>query len=198
MGRTAPTYRRGYKREKLTVITTYGIILRDIDFFLKHYWNCIILDEAHAIKNENTSIYKCIQQLQSQFRLCLTGTPIENNLFELKSLYDFLMPNYFGSKKIFKQKFSDPICQKEDKQKENILKKLIHPFKLRRSKSEVLAELPKKIEDIRYCQLSEYQNTLYKEVLQKDASHIIEQIQSSPNNNLPYFRIFRVIQKTNN
>jgi SNF2 family DNA or RNA helicase len=186
-----------------TLITSYGILLRDISILSKTNWECVILDEAHIIKNSGTSTYKAVCKLNANMRLCLTGTPIENELKELKTLYDFMIPGYLGSDDYFKRQFLNPLSKEDNEKdeegksegevKKNELKKLINPLKMRRTKKEVLKDLPDKIEDLRHCMLSDEQVALYREVVSLKSSPIIDQL-SNDQTPIPYMHVFATLQ----
>lgn len=178
--------------EPLTLITSYGILLRDHKKLAETKWDAIILDEAHYIKNHKTMTYKAVCHLESRFRLCLTGTPMENHLGELKNLFDFLVPGYLGSNQFFNKEFIQPITQRHDLEQENLLQKLLYPIKLRRTKQEVLSELPEKIEDIRYCSLSSEQASLYQQALSQRVRPLLDKIESAEN--VSYLHIFKTLQ----
>lgn len=175
-----------------TVITSYGVLLRDIKKLSEFNWHSIILDEAHYVKNNNTATYRAACKLNSKIRLCLTGTPMENHLGELKNLFDFLVPGYLGSDEYFRKNFISPI-QNKDMETELALQKLIHPLKLRRTKKQVLSDLPAKVEDIRHCGLSPEQVKLYREVINMRAKPLLNQIadDAAP---VPYLHVFAVLQ----
>lgn len=175
-----------------TLLTSYGILLRDYKKLAERKWDVIVLDEAHYIKNHKTMTYKAVCLIQSNFRLCLTGTPMENHLGELKNLFDFLVPGYLGSTHFFNKEFMIPIIQNHDIEKENTLQKLIYPLKLRRTKQEVLKDLPNKVEDIRYCRLSNEQSSLYQNALKKRAQPLLEKIESEKS--IPYLHVFTLLQ----
>ena len=175
-----------------TLITSYGVLLRDIKQLSEIEWDVVILDEAHFVKNNSTSTYKSACKLNSSLRICLTGTPLENHLGELKSLFDFLVPGYLGSDDYFRQKFIKPIEQEHDHSIELQLQKLIHPFKLRRVKENVLPELPAKIEDIRHCDLSAEQVKLYKGIVDAKVNPLIEQLEDE-SNAVPYLHVFATL-----
>ena len=120
------------------VLTTYSILSRDAECMSKIQWNYVVLDEAQKIKNHNAQMSKAARFLKAQHRLALTGTPIENRLTELWSIFDFLMPGYLGSIQDFKARYENPITKYQDDEKREVLKKIIHPFKLRRLKKDVL------------------------------------------------------------
>jgi superfamily II DNA or RNA helicase len=175
------------------LITSYGVLLRDIKHLINKRWDAIILDEAHYVKNHNTATYKAACKLNSKIRLCLTGTPMENHLGELKNLFDFLVPGYLGSDQYFKEHFLSPIEQEKDLDRELSLQKLVHPFKLRRIKETVLKDLPSKVEDIRHCYLSPGQVKLYREIIEMRARPLLDQLtnESSP---IPYLHVFATLQ----
>ena len=110
--------------KNLTCLTSYGVLLRDHKILTNISWDMVVLDEAHYIKNDRTSTYKAACLIESKFRLCLTGTPMENDLEELKNIFDFLVPGYLGSKQFFRKEFMTPIMKKHDLEKEHTLQKL--------------------------------------------------------------------------
>lgn len=156
------------------VIASYDIVRNDIDFFSAITWNYCILDEGHIIKNGKTKLSKAIKTLHANHRLILTGTPIQNNVLELWSLFDFLMPGFLGTEKQFIARFSRPILQSRDaksssKEQEagvlamDALHRQVLPFILRRMKEDVLKDLPPKIMQDYYCDLSPLQARLYED-----------------------------------
>jgi SNF2 family DNA or RNA helicase len=193
----------GYSRHELqerisnsncVVLTTYGIIMRDLEFLSQIPWKTLVLDEAHFVKNDKTAAYKSVCSLKSEFRLCLTGTPLENNLSELKTLFDFILPGYLGTRKNFREKFLQPI-ESACKIRETDLKRTIAPFKMRRTKKQVLQDLPEKVEDIRFCTLSDEQKTLYQQILEQKGQPLVEKIKSAKDSEpLPSMHILSIIQ----
>ncbi len=178
--------------ESPLLITSYGVLLRDIRQFVKINWDLVVLDEAHFAKNNDTATYQAVCRLNSRMRLCLTGTPMENHLGELKNIFDFLVPGYFGSNDYFKKQFVQPIGSGAIPERELALQKLIYPFKMRRTKSQVLKDLPPKVEDIRHCSLSEEQVDMYRKVLSLKATPLISQLkdESTP---IPYMHVFATL-----
>ncbi|MBP9709002.1 MAG: DEAD/DEAH box helicase [Oligoflexales bacterium] len=175
-----------------TIITSYGIVIRDIKEIAKQRWHGIVLDEAHLVKNSKTATYKAVCALNGDIRICLTGTPIENRLLELKSIYDFLLPGYLGSDEYFKKNIVNPIEIDKNLDAEIFLQRLAHPFKLRRIKTEVLKDLPEKIEDFRHCSLSDEQVKLYRETLALKASPLLDQMRDQ-NSSVPFLHVFATI-----
>lgn len=146
------------------IISTYGLIQRDKARFIDYSFYYLILDEAQSIKNARTKTTQIIQQIPAQHRLCLSGTPLENHLGELWSLFHFLMPGLLGDAKQFRQFFRSPIEKFNDDQKRSMLAKRVQPFMLRRTKNQVANELPDKTEMMRIIELTGYQRDLYEAI----------------------------------
>jgi SNF2 family DNA or RNA helicase len=146
------------------ILTTYPLLSRDKDTLLTHQYHILILDEAQMIKNPNTMAHRIVQQLRAQHRLCLTGTPMENHLGELWSLFHFLMPGFLGDNRKFTQTFRKPIEKRQDSDRQMALTRRVHPFMLRRTKEEVVSELPAKTEIVQYIELLPTQRDLYESV----------------------------------
>lgn len=144
------------------ILTTYGIVLRDIHAFRNIRFHYVILDESQKIKNPDSQTSKAVRLMQAAYRLVLTGTPVENNTLELWSQFAFLNPGLLGSLYQFKQTFSTPVEKHEDENRARLLQQLISPFVLRRTKDHVAPELPPKHEQIVLCPMSEQQEILYK------------------------------------
>jgi len=174
------------------LITSYGVLLRDIKHLGEVPWKAIILDEAHFVKNHETATYQAVCRLKSQIRVCLTGTPMENDLSELKNIFDFLVPGYLGSNEYFRRSYMTPISDGSAPETELALQKLIYPFKMRRTKVQVLPDLPAKVEDVRRCALSEEQVRLYREVVAMKANPLVEQLQDETTS-IPYLHVFATI-----
>lgn len=146
------------------IVTTYPLLVRDQTFLTAQEYHLLILDEAHIIKNPRAKATQIVQLLQAKHRLCLTGTPLENNLGELWSLFNFLLPGLLGDAKQFQRLFRIPIEKYQDEGRQIALAKRIAPFLLRRTKQEVMQELPAKIEMIRPIELEEAQRDLYESI----------------------------------
>ncbi len=176
------------------VVTTYSILSRDAESLSAIQWNYVVLDEAQKIKNHKAQMSKATKFLKARHRLALTGTPIENRLSELWSIFDFLMPGYLGSMQDFKSRYENPITKYQDGRKQETLKKIIHPFKLRRLKRDVLTELPPKTEEKRYCTLVPAQIVMYKDIINERGSHLIAKLkdESQP---VEYIHIFALLTK---
>ncbi|MFO7597887.1 MAG: DEAD/DEAH box helicase, partial [Desulfocurvibacter africanus] len=133
------------------------------------------LDEAQNIKNPNTITARSVRKLDTNMRLCLSGTPIENNLFELWSLFEFLMPGFLGSQHSFQRGIVKPI-KDGDEETLNYLRGRVRPFILRRTKSEVAKDLPPKIETIQYCNLADEQLELYAALAKKLKEQVMQTV----------------------
>ncbi len=146
------------------ILTTYSLMLRDKDFHSEQDYHFVILDEAQNIKNARSKRSQVIFKLKSKYRLCMTGTPMENHLGELWSLFHFLMPGFLGAQERFNRLFRTPIEKKGDYDRQIQLHQRIKPFMLRRTKEMVATELPAKTEIIRTVPLSGKQRDLYETV----------------------------------
>lgn len=161
---------QGEKKE--VVVASYGL-LQNREELLTQPWQTVILDEAQAIKNPQTKRWKAIMQLQAPVRVALTGTPLENHLGELWSLFQFINPGLLFSQKVFQEEFAGPIERQKDSEKLKALKELVAPYILRRLKSEVLKELPPKVEKYIYVEPSSKERAFY-EVYRKRAQKFLE------------------------
>ncbi len=158
------------------VLTTYGIVMRDIEYLKKYTFNYIVLDESQAIKNPSSQRFKAIKLLKSDNKLVLTGTPIENNTFDLYAQMTFANPGLLGNMSHFKKMFSIPIDKNKDKNIAQELKQLIDPFLLRRTKEQVATELPEKTEQVLYCTMEESQQKLYDAYRNKYRNFVLNKI----------------------
>ena len=148
-------------RDKDVIITSYDAFKRDIDFYQEQHFNNEIIDEAQYIKNPQTAAAKAVKSVAADHRFALTGTPIENQLSELWSIFDFLMPGFLNNYSQFRKNYETPIIKHHDRKAEDELKQLIQPFILRRLKKDVLKELPDKTEHLVYTPMIGQQAKLY-------------------------------------
>lgn len=146
------------------VLTTYPLIARDIEQLENIQFEYVILDEAQRIKNPRTSMSQSIKMLKANHRLALSGTPIENHLGELWSIFGFLMPGFLGNQSFFREAYQNPIEKERDKATQERLNRRIKPFMLRRTKELVALELPPKTEIIKYTQFDTKQAKLYESI----------------------------------
>lgn len=177
------------------VVASYDIVRKDIDFFRTVPWNYCVLDEGHVIKNGKTKASKAIKSLTASHRLILSGTPIQNNVLELWSLFDFLMPGFLGSERQFNTKFGRPILASRDakvssKEQEagvmamEALHRQVLPFLLRRVKEDVLKDLPPRITQDYVCELSPLQQLLYEDFSKTQAHQHLEDSLSHSNSHI--------------
>jgi SNF2 family DNA or RNA helicase len=146
------------------VLTPYSLLHRDRDLWMATDWYLLVLDEAQNIKNANTNAAQTVGDIPARHRLCLSGTPMENHLGELWSLFHFLMPGFLGSQKRFGELFRNPIERQGNSEKMDQLRKRITPFMLRRTKDVVASELPPKIETLMPVPLQGQQADLYETI----------------------------------
>jgi non-specific serine/threonine protein kinase len=144
------------------IFTSYSVALRDSKVFENYHFNYLILDESQYIKNKNSETFKKINQIKSDNRISLSGTPIENSLNDLWSQMQFINPNLLGTFDFFVKNYKIPIEKNYDEQALLELKNLIKPFVLRRTKEQVLKDLPEKTEQIFYCEMEEEQAKMYE------------------------------------
>lgn len=154
------------------VITTYGVLQSEEKLFAAINWTTVILDEAHIIKNFQTKTSKAAMSLQADFKLILTGTPIQNNLGEIWNLFNFINPGLLGTLYDFNKKFATPVIYNPDSTVKKHLKKLISPFMLRRTKAGVLDELPAKTEIVKMVDLSPDEVAFYEALRLKAVENI--------------------------
>ena len=161
------------------VITSYDLLKRDIEYYeeKKYTFRYIVADEAQYLKNSHTQNAKTIKQIKADTRYALTGTPIENSLSELWSIFDFIMPGYLFNYKKFKSLYEVPIVKDQNENAMKKLKMLIEPFVLRRNKKEVLTELPDKTVTILNNEMEEEQRKIYLTYLAQAKQEIAEQIE---------------------
>ncbi len=163
------------------VITSYDLLKRDIETYkeLNYEFKFIIADEAQYIKNNNTQNAKAIKEINANTKYALTGTPIENSLSELWSIFDFIMPGYLFGYRKFKELYEMPIVKDEDNVAMRKLKMLIEPFILRRIKGEVLTELPDKTITVLNNEMEEEQQKIYMSYMQNARSEMMQEINAN-------------------
>ncbi|KAI9934271.1 TATA-binding protein-associated factor mot1 [Aspergillus wentii] len=185
------------------VVTSYDIARNDNDVLNPINWNYCVLDEGHLIKNPKAKVTLAVKRLPSNHRLILSGTPIQNNVLELWSLFDFLMPGFLGTEKVFLDRFAKPIAasrfsKSSSKEQEagalaiEALHKQVLPFLLRRLKEEVLNDLPPKIIQNYYCDPSELQKKLFETFTKKEQKNLAEKVGSSEKSDKEH--IFQALQ----
>ena len=149
------------------VITTYGLLPRDLEHLSEFDWTTVVLDEAQMVKNPNTKAARAVRALPAVQKLALTGTPVENRLSELWSILDAVNPGLLGSRESFRRRFGTPIERQHDEIAAARLRRLTRPFVLRRTKADkrLLPDLPDKVEQIAYAKLTREQGVLYQQVV---------------------------------
>lgn len=143
------------------IITTYGTLRSDIQMLLKIPFDYAILDESQAIKNPFSKVTKAACLLQAKNKICMSGTPLQNNTFDLYAQMNFLNPGLLGSVEFFRNEFSTPIDKFGEKEQKEHLRKLLYPFILRRTKEQVAKDLPEKTETILFCEMEDKQRAIY-------------------------------------
>ena len=143
------------------IITTYGTLRSDINVFLKTSFDYVILDESQAIKNPGSKVAKAACLLNAKNRLCMSGTPLQNNTFDIFAQMNFLNPGLLGSMEFFRNEFATPIDKFGEPEQKDHLRKLLYPFILRRTKEQVAKDLPEKMETILFCEMEDEQRKVY-------------------------------------
>ena len=161
------------------IVTSYALLRYDDKLFSAHKFRYVALDEAQQIKNPDSQIAQICQKLQSDHRLALSGTPMENSLVELWSLFNFLMPGFFGSRASFANRYANVIQRQQDQTLLDTLRKRIRPFILRRRKDEVATELPPRTEQVLYCELGPAQRKLYEAVKATFREQVMSKVESA-------------------
>lgn len=157
----ARTRNREEIKEPDIIITTYGTLRSDIKFLMGIGFDCVILDESQAIKNPSSKVTKAAGLLNARHRLCMSGTPLQNNTFDIFAQMNFLNPGMLGSMEFFRQEFSIPIDKFGEEQQKEHLRKILYPFILRRTKEQVASDLPEKTEIILFCEMGKEQRRIY-------------------------------------
>ncbi|PLB46816.1 TBP associated factor [Aspergillus steynii IBT 23096] len=194
---------RGALADADIVVTSYDICRNDNDILNPISWNYCVLDEGHLIKNPKAKVTLAVKRVVSNHRLILSGTPIQNNVLELWSLFDFLMPGFLGTEKVFLDRFAKPIAasrfsKSSSKEQEagalaiEALHKQVLPFLLRRLKEEVLNDLPPKIIQNYYCDPSELQKRLFEDFTKKEQKSLTNKVGSSEKSDKEH--IFQALQ----
>ena len=147
--------------DKDVIITTYGTLRSDIRMMVEVPFDYVILDESQAIKNPQSKVTKAASLLQAKNRLCMSGTPLQNNTFDIYAQMNFLNPGMLGSVEFFRNEFATPIDKFGEQEQKEHLKKLLYPFILRRTKEQVARDLPEKTETILFCEMEDEQRKIY-------------------------------------
>jgi non-specific serine/threonine protein kinase len=143
------------------IITTYGTLRSDIKFMVEIEFDYVVLDESQAIKNPQSKVTKAATLLNAKHKLCMSGTPLQNNTFDIYAQMNFLNPGMLGSVEYFRNEFATPIDKFGEREHKDHLRKLLFPFILRRTKEQVAKDLPAKTETILFCEMEEEQRNIY-------------------------------------
>ena len=158
------------------VLMSYGILLQDLEDLQKLEWKYLILDESQKIKNPATKTYRAVTSLVAEHRLCLTGTPVENSVIDLWSQMNFLNPGMLGTLRQFESRFLDKNGNQEESQQ--LLRRIVKPFILRRTKEEVVKELPARTEILQLVEMTHRQREMYQEGLERYRAQIFHEIEA--------------------
>lgn len=156
------------------VVTSYPLIRRDAEHYRGLEFDTVILDEAQHIKNRQSQNAQAVKSIRSRHRLVLTGTPLENSVLDLWSIFDFLMPGYLGTAQDFRERYEAPIARDRNADAQARLARRVRPFLLRRLKRDVAKDLPGRIEQVSYCELTDDQRAVYQEILQAGRREALE------------------------
>ena len=158
------------------VVTSYALIRRDAERYRGLEFDTTVLDEAQHIKNHQTQNAQAVKAVRSKHRLVLTGTPMENSVLDLWSIFDFLMPGYLGSAKDFRERYELPITKEKSGEAQQRLARRLRPFLLRRLKQEVAKDLPAKLEQVSFCELTPDQRSVYQQVIEASRKEVLDAV----------------------
>jgi superfamily II DNA or RNA helicase len=161
------------------IITSYALLRRDAEHYRGLEFDTVVLDEAQHIKNRQTQNAQAVKAIRSRHRLVLTGTPLENSVLDLWSIFDFLMPGYLGTAQDFRERYELSIVRDKNAEAQNRLARRLRPFLLRRLKRDVAADLPEKIEQVSFCELNKDQRALYQQVLEASRQEIVNAVDAN-------------------
>jgi SNF2 family DNA or RNA helicase len=158
------------------VVTSYALIRRDAERYRGLEFDTVALDEAQHIKNRQTQNAQAVKAVRARQRIVLTGTPLENSVLDLWSIFDFLMPGYLSTAKDFRERYELPIAREKDAQAQARLARRLRPFMLRRLKAEVAFDLPAKLEQVSFCELTPDQRSVYQQVIEASRKEVLEAV----------------------
>ena len=158
------------------VVTSYALIRRDAEKYREVEFDTVVLDEAQHIKNRQTQNAQAVKAVRAQHRLVLTGTPMENSVLDLWSIFDFLMPGYLGTAQDFRERYEMPIAKEKNVEAQKRLARRLRPFMLRRLKKDVAADLPAKLEQISFCELTPDQRSVYQQVIEASRKEVLDAV----------------------
>jgi len=162
--------------ESALVVTSYALARRDAERYREFEFDTVVLDEAQHIKNRQTQNAQAVKAVKSKHRLVLTGTTLENSVLDLWSIFDFLMPGYLGTAQDFRERYELPIAKAKDTGAQQRLARRLRPFLLRRLKKDVAAELPARLEQVSYSELTREQRGIYQQVIEASRKEVLEAV----------------------
>jgi superfamily II DNA or RNA helicase len=158
------------------VVTSYALLRRDAERYRGLEFDTIVLDEAQHIKNRQTQNALAVKAVRGRHRVVLTGTPLENSVLDLWSIFDFLMPGYLGDARDFRERYELPITREKDSTAQARLARRLRPFMLRRLKRDVAPDLPARIEQVSFCELTPDQRGVYQQVIEASRKEVLEAV----------------------
>jgi len=158
------------------VVTSYALIRRDAERYRGLEFDTVALDEAQHIKNRQTQNAQAVKAVRARQRMVLTGTPLENSVLDLWSIFDFLMPGYLGTARDFRERYELPIAKEKDGKAQTRLARRLRPFMLRRLKAEVASDLPAKLEQVAFCELTPDQRSVYQQLIEASRKEVLEAV----------------------
>lgn len=173
-----PERHRDFDRiaESDLIVTSYALIRRDAERYREFEFDTVVLDEAQHIKNRQTQNAQAVKAIRADHRIVLTGTPLENSVLDLWSIFDFLMPGYLGTAKDFRERYELPITRDKDVEAQKRLSRRLRPFLLRRLKQEVAADLPAKLEQVSFCELTPDQRGVYQQFIESTRKEVLSAV----------------------
>jgi superfamily II DNA or RNA helicase len=158
------------------IVTSYALIRRDAERYREMEFDTVVLDEAQHIKNRQTQNAQAVKAVKCRHRLVLTGTPLENSVLDLWSIFDFLMPGYLGAAQAFRERYELPITRDKNSEAQARLARRLRPFILRRLKKDVAADLPAKLEQVSFCELTPDQRNVYQQVIEASRKEVLDAV----------------------
>lgn len=176
------------------LLTSYGILRNEGAWFSENHFDLVIYDEIQAAKNHRSKLYKSLEEVKGTLKVGLTGTPIENRLRELKTLFDLVLPGYMPSEMDYRKFIVQPIEKESNMEQKGLLHRMVKPFILRRLKKDVMVDLPEKTEEIAHCDLVGVQERLYREVLLLQRDELMKDLMDN-SKAVPYLHVFSLLSR---
>lgn len=189
-----PIRKKKLKGDYALLLTSYGVLRSDIEEIKKQHFDVAFFDEIQVAKNHRSKLFQALQKVTADVRFGLTGTPLENRLRELKTLFDLVLPGYMLHESDYNRLIVRPIEKGRDMEKKSLLQRLTHPFVLRRRKLDVLRDLPEKTETIAHCELTPQQDKLYREALLMQRQELLQDILDAKKP-VPFLHVFSLLSR---